>query len=78
MNKTLSLMDLDSWNRFKLAFVWTEPYYHFLLLSIQKFITAFYISRMDEAFQTEILSKIDSERFQSYLQVSSGGTSVLW
>ena len=42
-----------------------EPYYHFLHLSIQEFIAAFYISRLDEVLQGESLLKIDSERFST-------------
>ena len=50
----------------------TEPYYHFLLLSIQEFIAAFYISRIDGALHTEILSKIDSERFSTVFKYFCG------
>ena len=50
----------------------TEPYYHFLHLSIQEFIAAFYISQMDGALQAETLSKIDDERFSPIFKYFCG------
>ena len=45
------------------SFTRSEPYYHFLHLSIQEFIAGFYISQINEAMQEEYLSKIDRERY---------------